>query len=124
MASYHELSVYQIAHQWGIDAHRFTLTLPKYELYETGSQLRRSAKSVSANIVEGYGRRRSKAEFVKFLIYAHASCDETMEWLMYIKDCHPSYTQEAERLLQQGQALGRKLYRFIEAVETGHLSTR
>ena len=51
--------------------------LPKFEMYEEGSQIRRSAKSVVANIVEGFGRRRYKGEFVQFLTYAVASCDET-----------------------------------------------
>jgi len=41
--------------------------LPKFEMYEEGSQIRRSAKSVAANIVEGYGRRRYKQEFIRFL---------------------------------------------------------
>jgi len=54
-----------------------SLGLPQFEMYEEGSQLRRSSKSVTANIVEGYGRRKYKAELLKFMIYAHASCDET-----------------------------------------------
>ena len=65
--SYRDLEVYQLAHAAGVRIHEFSLKLPKYELYETGSQLRRAAKSVSANIVEGYGRRRHKAEFIRFL---------------------------------------------------------
>ena len=53
---YQNLRVYHLAHELGVEAHHLSLRLPKYELYETGSQLRRAAKSVSANIVEGYGR--------------------------------------------------------------------
>ncbi|GAJ24691.1 unnamed protein product, partial [marine sediment metagenome] len=41
------------------------------------SQIRRSSKSVKSNIVEGFGRRRYKQEFIKFLTYSLASCDET-----------------------------------------------
>ena len=86
--SYRDLDVYQLAHAAALDVHVFSLRLPKYEMYESGSQVRRSSKSISANIVEGYGRRCYKAEFTKFLVYAQASCDETLEWLSYIRDCH------------------------------------
>lgn len=86
--SYRDLDVYQLAHAAALDVHVFSLRLPKYEMYESGSQVRRSSKSISANIVEGYGRRCYKAEFTKFLVYAQASCDETLEWLTYIRDCH------------------------------------
>jgi four helix bundle protein len=55
-----------------------SLKLPKFELYEGGSQIRRSSRSVGANIVEGYSRRRYKADYVKMLIYALSSNDETI----------------------------------------------
>src|SRR5690625_6379310 len=47
------------------DALPISMNLPKYELYETGSQIRRSSKSIRANIVEGYGRRRYKRDYIK-----------------------------------------------------------
>ena len=55
--------------------------LPKFEMYEIGSQIRRSSKSVKSTIVEGYGRREYKQDFIKFLIYAQASNDETIDHL-------------------------------------------
>jgi four helix bundle protein len=96
--------------------------MPKYELYETGSQLRRASKSISANIVEGYGRKRYKADFVKFLVYALASCDETTEWMRYAKDCHPDLSEQADPLLGSIDELGRKLNSFIKAVDAHHKS--
>jgi len=76
--SYRELDIYQIAFDLFIKTHNFSLELPKYELYELGSQLRRSSDSVNSNIVEGYGRKTYKNDFIKFLIYSHASNDETI----------------------------------------------
>jgi len=58
MKSYKDLEVYNLSLVLAVATHRMTLTLPKYEMYEVGSQIRRSAKSISANIAEGYGRRR------------------------------------------------------------------
>jgi four helix bundle protein len=72
-ATYRELEIYQLAHTLGVDTHHFSLCLPRFELYETGSQLRRCSKSVSANIVEGFCRRRYKADFTRYLVFAHAS---------------------------------------------------
>lgn len=122
--SYRELQIYQLSHAWAVEIHRFTLHLPRFEQYETASQLRRASKSVSANIVEGYGRRTYKADFVKFLIYAHASCDESIEWLQYTGDCHESKADEAEQLKQQAHAVSRKLNRFIQTVMASHRSAK
>jgi len=121
---YRNLEIYQLAHDLAIQIHRFSLELPKYELYETGSQLRRASKSISANIVEGYGRRRYKAEFIRFLVFSQASCDEVSEWLEYCKDCYADHTERSEDLLKRVHELGKKLNRFIQSVEESHLSSR
>jgi len=120
MSSYRDLEIYQLAHRLGVELHAFSLTLPKYELYESGSQLRRASKSISANIVEGYGRRRYKADFIRFLVYAHASCDETIEWVQYIHDCHETHADKALAFLSQLDGLGGKINRFIQSVESSH----
>lgn len=64
MKSYRELDIFKLAYSLALDVHKMTMTLPKYELYEQGSQLRRSSKSVKDNIVEGYGRKKYKADFI------------------------------------------------------------
>jgi len=102
--------------------HRMTLqNLPKFEMYEEGSQIRRSAKSVAANIVEGYGWRRYKQEFIRFLVFAHASCDETIDHLEMLFDTK-SLTNEVvyRELSTQLDLLGRKLNVFIDSVERSH----
>ena len=88
MKSYKELEIYQLAYKLAIEVHKMTMNLPKYELYEQGSQIRRSSKSIKDTIAEGYGRRRYKNEFIKFLIYAHSSCDESISQLNMISDIH------------------------------------
>ena len=81
MKNYKDLEIYNLAYQYTSDVHKMTMTLPKYELYEQGSQIRRSSKSIKDNIAEGYGRRRYKNEFIRFLVFAHSSCDETIDHL-------------------------------------------
>ena len=80
--SYKKLEIWERAREVSIAIHKMTLTeLPKFEMYEEGSQIRRSSKSIRSNIVEGYGRRRYKNEFIKYLVYAIASTDETIDHL-------------------------------------------
>ncbi len=117
MAGYKDLVVYQQAHKLGVAVHKFSLKLPKFEVYETGSQIRRASKSISANIVEGYGRRRYQADYVKFLVYSQSSCDETNEWLTYIQDLYEDLTSEAKSLLSEIDSLGRQINVFIQSVE-------
>ena len=118
MEGYRDLVIYRKAHESGIIVHHFSLKLPKHELYETGSQLRRASKSVSANMVEGYGRRRYPADCLKYLTYSQASCDETKEWLKYIVDLYEDLKPEAERLLSQTDRLVRQVNVFFRTVES------
>lgn len=116
--SYKTLKVYEKAHAFGIACHHLSLRLPKYEIYETGSQLRRASKSVSANIVEGYGRKHYPADYLKFLIYALASNDESHEWLKYIQACYPELDDKVTELLTINDEVGRMLNSFIQSLET------
>jgi four helix bundle protein len=80
--NYRNLEVWQLARELVMAIHNMTLIkLPKFERFEEGSQICRLIKSVKSNIVESYGRRRYKQEFVRFIDYALASCDETADHL-------------------------------------------
>ncbi len=70
MSNFRDLDIFKLAFKLSIKVHKLSLLLPKFELYEQGSQIRRSSKSIKDNVVEGYGRRRYKADFIKFLVYA------------------------------------------------------
>ena len=124
--SYRDLEIWKLARQVAIAVHRMTLqNLPKFEMFEEASQIRRSAKSISANIVEGYGRRRYKQDFIRFLVFAHASCDETIEHLEMLFETG-SLTNELVYgdLSAQLDLLGRKLNVFIDSVERSHRTGR
>ena len=115
-----------MARELSADIHRMTLTkLPKFEMFEEASQIRRAIKSVRANIVEGYGRRRYKAEFVKHLVYAHASCDESTDHLDTLYECGSLADETIYRdLAGRLETLGRKMHHFLLAVEKGHRSAK
>jgi four helix bundle protein len=118
--------IWQLARELVIDIHKMTLRdLPAFEMYEEGKQIRKSIKSVKSTIVEGYGRRKYKQEFIRFLIYAIASNDETvdhLETLFETKSLSDKklYRNMSERL----DKLGRKLNLFIKSVDKNHMSVK
>lgn len=116
--SYKELEVYKISFDLFVRIHKFSLKMPKYEIYELGSQIRRSADSVNSNIVEGYGRRRYKNDFLKFLIYSHSSNDETINHIKKINLIYPDLQIEGNQLAKEYDLLGGKINKFIQYVET------
>src|SRR5438876_929939 len=124
--NYRDLEVWQLARELVIAIHEMTLTkLPKFEAFEEGSQIRRAIKSVKSCIVEGYGRRRYKQEFIRFLTFSLASCDETADHLDTLA-VTGSLTDEnlVGHLTKRLNELGRKLNLFLQSVERGHLSEK
>lgn len=117
MKSYKDLDIYKIGLDLFYVIHPSSLKLPKYELYELGSQVRRSSDSVVTNIVEGYGRRKYKADFIKFLIYSHSSCLETINHLEKISKLYPETVINIDELIINYEGLGGKLFNFIKYVE-------
>ena len=94
------------------------MDLPRFEMYEVGQQIRRSCKSVRAAIVEGYGRRRYKADFIRFLIYGLSSNDETIDHLETLFETKSlSDINLYDRLHAQSTRLGKMIRSYIEAVE-------
>lgn len=123
MNSYKDLDIYKLAYKLAIDVHKMTITLPKYEMYEQGSQVRRSSKSIKDNIAEGFGRRRYKEEFVRFLIFEHASCDEAISQLTMINELYFE-NNGLNGLLDEYEILGGKINKFIQYVEENWKTSR
>jgi four helix bundle protein len=122
--NYQDLEIWKIANEMVLRIHELTFNnIPKFEMFETGSQIRRSIKSVKSNIVEGYGRRKYKHEFIRFLVISIASNDETIDHLKTLYQTKSlTDTVKYEDLLKRLEELGRKLNRFISAVDKGHRS--
>ena len=123
---YKKLRIWEQSRDLVIEIHRMTLSnLPKFEMYEEGSQIRRSMKSVKSNIVEGYGRRRHKAEYVRFLDFSYASALETIDHLETLQETDSLsdaelFTSLHERLIQ----LSKSIYLFTRGVEANHNEER
>lgn len=120
--SYKKLEIWQLANELVVKIHKMTLIeLPKFEMYEEGSQLRRSSKSVKSLIVEGYGRRIYKQDFLRFLISSIASNDETID---HLENLHNTESLKNDKLYfelhEKIEILGRKLNNFISSVQLQH----
>jgi len=84
---YSDIKVFQIAYEISLLIHKRSLEFPKIEQYALADQLRRSTKSVCANLVEGFSKQKySSAEFKRFLSMSLVSCGESRMWLRYGQD--------------------------------------
>lgn len=91
------------------------MSLDNPDRFEVGSQIRRSSQGIKDTIVEGYGRRMYKADYIKFLIYAHSSLLEAMSQAEFIFEIYKR--KEWEEMIGELDVLGKQISRYIEYVE-------
>ena len=115
------MEIWKLSRELVIEIHKMTMNLPRFELYETGNQIRKSSKSIKSNIVEGYGRRRYKQDFIKFIIYSLASNDETIDHLETLFETESLRDEDLfKKLHKKLEILGKKINKFLQSVEKFH----
>ena len=122
MKSYRDLNIYNDTFDLAIKMHQLSLRIPKYEIYELGSQTRRSSQSIRSNIIEGYDRKIYKNEFIKFLTYAYASCLETQSHIEMINNLYN--LDEDKDFFKKSDDLGKQIFAFIEYVRKNWKTNR
>jgi len=86
--SFEDLIVWQRARQFFLDVVQdVDAFAPRMAARVIANQVLRSASSISANIAEGFGRRRGK-EYTHYLIVARGSTTETLDWYLKYRDLH------------------------------------
>jgi len=115
MSSFKDLKVWKEAHKLTLEIYAISKTFPSEERYRLIDQLCRSASSVPANIAEGKGRDSHK-DFLRFLIIARGSLEETKYHLLLAKDL--GYLPEANynKLLDKYDSVGRMMNGLIGKV--------
>lgn len=93
-----ELKVYQRAFDAAMALFAQTRTFPKEERYSLTDQVRRSSRSVCANITEAWRKRRYEAAFVSKLNDAETEAAETQTWLQFAVECKYLDRNEAAQL--------------------------
>ncbi|MFP4556901.1 MAG: four helix bundle protein, partial [Bacteroidales bacterium] len=89
MKSYKDLEIYQISFELALKIRKKSLLLEHPDRFEVGNQIRRSSQGIKDAIVEGYGRRRYKADFIKFLTYSYASLLEATSQANFLDRIFP-----------------------------------
>lgn len=98
---YHtDLEVYQLAFDAAMQIFNITKTFPKEEIYSLTDQIRRSSRSVCANLSEAWRKRRYRAAFNNRLNHVEAEAAETQVWLSFSKECAYVSDQQADNLIQ------------------------
>jgi four helix bundle protein len=88
------------------------------EDYSLTDQIRRSSRSIGANIAESWAKRRYPAHFLSKLTDADGELQETLHWLKTAKACEYVSAADHERLIPQLQQIGRLLGSMINRHES------
>lgn len=91
-----DLNVYKLAFSSGMQIFCLSKSFPAEERYSLTDQIRRSSRSVAANIAEAWRKRRYEKAFISKLSDAEAEAAETQTWLDFAKEC--GYIHENERV--------------------------
>jgi len=99
--NYYDLEVFKLAYENAMQVFRLTSSFPKEEKYALTDQIRRSSRSVCANISEAFRRRRYEKSFVLRLNDAEAEATETQVWITFSYDCEYIDKTTKDHLLEE-----------------------
>ncbi len=119
---FEDLKAWQLARQLMIACHELASHLPEFERYDLVSQIRRSSKSVMANIAEGYGRYHY-LDSLRFYYIARGSLTETINHLIIAHDLKYTNGEQHQALYNLSREAERTLNGYISFVwkqQQGH----
>lgn len=111
-----KLIVWEKSHELTLNVYKLTNKFPKSEMFGLTSQIRRSAASVPSNIVEGKARNSVK-EFIRFLLIARGSLEETRYHLLLAKDLEYITTNDYTSAISLSDDVGRLLNALIKKLQ-------
>src|SRR5438132_953149 len=124
ITNHRDLDVYQRAVEAAMTIFSLSKKFPKEELYSLTDQIRRSSRSVCAQIAEGWRRRRYQAAFINRLNEAEGEVAETQVWIEFSVRCEYMTPEEGRKLYSTYNAILRTLVGIINHPETWVLSGR
>jgi four helix bundle protein len=106
--SHRDLETYQIAFKASMEIFELSKSFPKDEKYSLTDQIRRSSRSVSANLAEAFRKRKYPKSFVAKLSDSEGEAAETQVWLEYALECKYIEKESFETLfVKYDQILGK-----------------
>jgi four helix bundle protein len=109
LKGHRDLKVYQLAYKLTMDIFNASKSFPKEEKYSLTDQIRRSSRSVAANIAEGFRKRQYPKMFVSKLADADGEATETQVWLDIARDCEYLHPELHAELIKGYEDVGRML---------------
>ena len=106
---FRDLRAYQLAFKLAMEIFQESKSFPKEEKYSLTDQIRRASRSVSANIGEGYRKKRYPRMFVSKMADADGEATETQVWLDFATACGYLSQERQEKLIAGYEELGRML---------------
>lgn len=114
---YRDLKVYKLSYQLTLEIFEVTKMFPKDERYSLTDQIRRSSRSIPANLAEAWKKRRYEKAFVSKLIDCAGEGGETEVWLDFSKDFGYISSDKYEDLMNRYDEVNRMLYGMIDKPE-------
>lgn len=111
---FHELLAYQKAFQLAMDIFEISKSFPKEEKYSLTDQIRRSSRSVCAQIAEGYRKREYPKFYKSKFIDADGENSETQVWLQFAWNCQYINESAYKLFLSKSDELGRLIGNMIK----------
>jgi four helix bundle protein len=108
-----DLEVYQLAYKLAMEIYKCSKTFPEDERYSLTSQIRRSSRSVAANIAEGYRKRQYPNMFLSKMGHCDAEATESQVWLDFARDCGYLSPERHKELKAGYEEVGRMLSGMI-----------
>jgi four helix bundle protein len=114
---YRDLKVYQLSYQLALEIHEISKVFPKEEKYALVDQIRRSSRSVPANLAEGWKKRRYEKAFIAKVIDAAGEAGETEVWLDFSKDFGYLHEDKYQDLMSKYDEVNRMLYGMVDKAD-------
>ena len=109
LQGHRDLKVYQLAYKLAMEVFHLSKHFPRAELYSLTDQIRRSSRSVAANIAEGFRKRRYPNMLISKLADSDGDATETQVWLDFALDCGYMSKDNRDRLTAGYEEVGKML---------------
>lgn len=111
--SFRKLKAFEIAFEQAMEIFEITKTFPKEETYSLTDQIRRSSRSVCANMAEAYRKRIYPKSYVSKLSDSDAENAETLTWLEFALACKYITHETKSRLEERNITVGKLINYMI-----------
>ncbi len=112
--SFKELEVYKLARAVSKEVYIMTRTFPAEERYSLTDQIRRSSRSVGAQLAESWGKRKYELHFISKLTDADSEQLETQHWIEIAEECQYINAEKSRNLMQKCESIGKMLQSMID----------